>query len=284
VGTARRMRRRWLVSMAAGLLMVVGVVTSTSPLGATPPNKSRSVGDYYVALGDSVPISDGPGSYPNLILARHPGRHLQLENMAVSGETTTSMISGPQLWEATTFLNLHKGQIALITIDIGGNDLLPCIEAADVQTCVTNTLVTVQSNLTSILAGLRAAAGPQVPIIGMNYFNPLLGDWLAPPGPAQALLADSVTAIQLLNGDLGAVYGQAGSPIADVFDAFRTSQMSQMVPSFWGRVPLAVKKACTLLAITCTKGQPEGFADDPNLAGAVVIAHAFDKAVRLGPR
>jgi GDSL-like Lipase/Acylhydrolase family len=277
------MRRRRLVSIASGLLMVTGVATTTSPLGAATPNQSRSLGAYYVALGDSVPISDGPGSYPNLILAHHPGRQLQLENMAVSGETTTSMISGPQYWEATTFLNLHKGQIALITIDIGGNDLLPCIEATDVQTCVANTLVTVKSNLRSMLAGLRAAAGPQVPIIGMNYFNPLLGDWLAPPGPAQTLLADSVSAVLLLNGDLAQVYGEAGSPVADVFDAFHTSDLSQMVHSHWGLVPLAVKKACTLLDITCSKGQSEGFGDDPVAAGAVIIAHAFDKVIRLHP-
>ena len=54
-----------------------------------------------------------------------------------------------------------------------------------------------------------------------------------------------------------------------------------MVHSHWGLVPLAVEKACALLDITCSKGQPEGFGDDPVAAGTVVIAHAFDNVIRL---
>jgi hypothetical protein len=270
-----------VMSMAAGLLAVIGVLTLASRLGAETPKQSGAVGGYYLALGDSVPVWDGPQSYPNLILARHPRGQLRLVNMAVSGETTTSMISGPQYAEAIAFLNAHKGHIALITIDIGGNDVVTCIGAPDLQGCVANALVTMQSNLTSMLDGLRSAAGQQVPIVGMNYFNPVLGDWLALPGPTQALLTGSVSALQLLNGDLEQIYRQAGSPVADVFDAFHTSELSQMVYSHWGLVPLAVKKACTLLDITCLKGQPEGFGDDPVAAGAVVIAHAFDRVIRL---
>ena len=62
----------------------------------------------------------------------------------------------------------------------------------------------------------------------MNDFNPLLGDWLAPPEPAQALSTDSVSALLLHRGDLEQIYGQAGSPVADAFDVFRTSELSQM--------------------------------------------------------
>ncbi|MGO8871229.1 MAG: SGNH/GDSL hydrolase family protein [Acidimicrobiales bacterium] len=239
-------------------------------------------------MGDSVPIWEGNQSYPYLI-ARHFRRaHLDVVNMACSGETTSSMISGStcapggsQFLNALAFLESHQGNVALVTIDIGGNDVVYCINATDPESCAMNALTMVESNLTAILAGLRSAAGSQVPIVGMNLYNPLLGDWLAPPGPAQSLLTESITLLTLLNGDLGQVFSQPGAPVADVFDAFHTSDMTRTVGSRWGRVPVAVKTACSLLDIYCQKGEPEGFGDDPNVAGEAVIARAFDKVVPL---
>jgi hypothetical protein len=57
--------------------------------------------------------------------------------------------------------------------------------------------------------------------------------------------------------------------------------MNTLRHSTWGMVPVAVKRACTLLAIFCQKGGPEGLGDDPNAVGAVVISHAFFKVLRL---
>ena len=227
-------------------------------------------------------------SYPYLIVNRHPGRPLQLVNMACSGETTGTMLNGAfcpegggQYERALTFLNSHHGSIALITIDIGGNDVGPCIDAADVQACVATSLATMEMNLTLILAGLRSAAGPQVPIVGMDYFNPILGDWLSPSPTDQEYVTESIAGLQLLNSDLGQLYAQVGAPVADVFDAFSTSAMNRTTYSQWGRVPIAVKRSCTLIDITCLPGQTEGNGDDPNAAGAVVIAQAFDRVIRL---
>ncbi len=194
------------------------------------------------------------------------------------------MISGPQYAEAIAFLNAHMGRIALITIDIGGNDVGPCIDTADVQTCVAEALATVESNLTVMLAGLRSAAGPQVPIAGMNYFNPLLGDWLSPSPFDQTVVTESIAGLQSLNSTLEQLYTEAGAKVADVFDAFDTSEMSTLTHSRWGIVPVAVKRACMLLNATCQKGEPEGLGDDPTAAGAVVIANAFAKVVRLSSK
>ena len=35
--------------------------------------------------------------------------------------------SGSQLNEAVAFLEAHAGAVTLVTIDIGANDLLPCV-------------------------------------------------------------------------------------------------------------------------------------------------------------
>jgi lysophospholipase L1-like esterase len=286
------MLRRWIVLMVT-TLTVVAYLSGSAAYGASNGTGTRSTSranpaQYYLALGDSVPVANFQMSYPYLIVNRHPHRQLQLVNMACSGETTGTMLDGAlcpeggsQYQSALTFLDSHHGSVALITIDIGGNDVGPCIDAADVQTCVANALTTMESNLTLILAGLRSAAGPQVPIVGMNYFNPILGDWLSPSPSDQTLVTESIAGIQLLNSDLEQLYTEAGAKVADVFDAFDTSEMSTLTHSKWGMVPVAVKKACTLLNFSCQKGEPEGLGDDPNAAGAVVIAHAFAKVIRL---
>jgi hypothetical protein len=47
---------------------------------------------------------------------------------------------------------------------------------------------------------------------------------------------------------------------------------------------VSVASACTLLDIVCHQGSLIGYGDDPNYAGAVVIAHAFEMAIgRLAP-
>ena len=105
------------------------------------------------------------------------------------GETTASMITpdlpfegrnahnpcqyphGSQLAEAVSFLHAHQKFVALVTIDIGPNDLF---RGGGVPAITTN--------LPVILAALREAAGPGVPIIGMNFYDPFLAPvWFSNP-------------------------------------------------------------------------------------------------------
>jgi lysophospholipase L1-like esterase len=166
-----------------------------------------------------------------------------------------------------------------VTIDIGGNDVVSCMNDPNAAMCFVNGLTRMQANLATILSGLRGAVGPRVPIVGMNVYNPLLGDLLAPPGPSRSLAIAAVSGLRTLNDDLERAYVHASSPVADVQAAFRTSDLTDLVPSQWGQAPVAVERACTLLDIVCRVGQPEGFGDDPNRAGASVIAQAFEQVI-----
>jgi lysophospholipase L1-like esterase len=73
--------------------------------------------------------------------------------------------SGPsladsQLATATSYLAAHPGQVSLITIDIGANDLSSCLPGsgdAALQACVQRAIPAAEQNLTGILAGLRFA-------------------------------------------------------------------------------------------------------------------------------
>lgn len=171
--------------------------------------------------------------------------------------------------------------MALITIDIGGNDILPCVTQASPPKpqgpCSVGVRATIRRNLGAMLRGLRTAA-PRVPIYGMTYYDPFLGDWLASGEPRAWALA-TLPGLRLLNRELVSIYGPQRT--ADVQDTFRSLNFSAHVASSWGRVPPAVARACAWLDIICHVGAPEGFGDDPNLAGAAAIAGAFDRLLDL---
>ena len=283
-------KRQRTISLVATITVVLGLGAVVGGLGSATGAGADSPSPYYLALGDSVPVWNGSSSYPYLIASHYattnPG--LQVVDMACSSETTATMMANSlcapppqrsQLKEAVAFLQAHQGQVALITIDIGGNDLLPCVNGLSVNlSCIQQTETTAVQNLSAILSQIQQAAGPSVPIVGMNYYDPFLGDWLA-GGSIQTLANLSVSLVTNLNSLLVGAYQQVGAPTADVESAFDTTDLTDMVSSPWGEVPVAVDKACTLLDITCVVGQTEGFGDDPNNAGAVVIAQAFEQTI-----
>ena len=194
VGLRRpKLRELWAVSACVrsikALLItatVTAVVCGSPALSATTHRPAAvAVGrasasriSYYVALGDSVAVWNGSSSYPYLILAHYqrklPG--LRLDDMAVSGATTGTMRHGGQYLAARSFLRAHRGHIALITIDIGGNDIVGCVGLGGIDpACSAQARSTIKRNLTAMLAGLHASARG-VRVIGMTYYNPFLGD------------------------------------------------------------------------------------------------------------
>jgi hypothetical protein len=205
--------------------------------------------------------------------------------MSCSGETTESMVKGStcapggsQYDNAISFVTAHRGHIALITISIGGNDVVPCMRGPDAATCFENGLPKMKANISTIVAGLRTATGPDVPIVGMNVYDPILGDWLA-PGSGRSLALAAIAGVSLLSKTMAQAYRAEAMPIADVQGAYRSADVTHFVRSPWGRVPVAVANACSLLDIVCHRGSFIGYGDDPNQAGAVVVARAFEKAI-----
>ncbi len=86
-------------------------------------------------------------------------------------------------------------------------------------------LVRVGGDLSFILAQLRRAAGPNVPIIGMNYYDPFLAAWTLGRN-GQALAIQSLEATDLFNGVLDSVYHAFGVPVADVASAFQINNFA----------------------------------------------------------
>src|SRR5262245_45445060 len=250
---------------------------------------------YYVALGDSLATGAQPPPSDKLygLLAAHgtnrgyvddlyaaeraTAPNLQLRNFGCGSESTQTMINGgasfdvvcgyertSQLDQAVAFLQAHQGQIAFITIDIGANDVALCILNGD-QGCLDAALAPMSTNLATILSALRTAAGPDVPIVGMNYYDPFLAFWFFEPAAAQL----SERMVLQVNSVLGSVYGPAGDPVADVETAFSTTDWTLI-----DGIPLNVLQICQWTWMCATN--PDIHANDD---GYGVIAQAFEQVL-----
>ena len=283
----------------------VRVDASSPPAGASGSGVATEVtltgagGDadatYYLALGDSLVtgFAAPPGQgYVDDLLAyyRQQDPHLRVVNLGCSSEVSAGLIANglcsfagqSQLQAAESFMAAHPGQVKLITIDIGGNDVVFCGTAPlDQQAdCLNQALAGLDVNMATILGRLRAAAGPDVAVLGMNYFNPFLNHWLGGEGD-KAFAHLTSAALGLVNQHLEASFAAHGVPVADVAGAFRVDDYDTQVDSPYGTIPVNVALACRWLDIGCVAGSVGSFGDDANAEGYRVIAGEF---IKLLPR
>ena len=128
-------------------------------------------------------------------------------------------------------------------------------------------------DLRTILSGLRAAAGPDVAIAGMNYYVPELAGWLrGRTGQEVAVLIERL--VNGFNGLLGQEYAAYGARVADVFGAFHSGDFTDRVrlPGV-GIVPRNVATVCQL-TWACAPA-PRGPNEHANSTGYAIIAAAF---------
>ncbi len=284
----RRVKARWLAVGFVAVFVLLLVPMASSAQATTPPTV------YYLALGDSLSTGGGstPGhSYVDDIYAQLsqniPG--LVLENLGCGGDSTTRMIhgglcknytTGNQLGDAELFLRSHPSQVKFITIDVGGDDIVGCTLSGTVNpTCVANALAAVQTNMPIILSGLRADGGTE-PIVGMNYYDPILAAWYSGAwfhGPASETTArDSLPVLHSLNSELAGVYGQYGSRVANVQGPFQSGDW-KLTGSFMGTtLPQNVANICSWTQMCIAN--PTIHTND---YGHSLIAAAYEKVLRV---
>ena len=139
---------------------------------------------------------------------------------------------------------------------------------------------TIQSNLPTILAELREAAGPDVPIVGMTLYNPFLANWLTgPDGPGdRAGQRDAADGTRSTASCADLRLGRrSASPISRP-SSRRTTSTTQVDLPGAGTVPLNVARIC-MWTWVCAPA-PYGPDNHANEAGYGAIAHAF--AIQLG--
>jgi lysophospholipase L1-like esterase len=284
---SRRMVTRALSGFAV-ILVLASLLWSAAPVGAASEPTS-----YYLSVGDSLAQGFQPigGPHTNSAaagynqgyadelfkLARDGGaEQLRLVKLGCGGETTATMVAnsrcpydtGSQLGDAVQFLDDHPGEVAFITIDIGVNDIFRC--DGDPSCFIPQ----ISTNLPHILTTLREHAGPGVPIVGMNYYNPDVVQWFGDPAAGEAAAAQVVA----FNNFLESLYAGAGMPVADIESAFAVTDFTTLADlKGAGPVPLSVYNACTLTWI-CTI-PPLGPDIHATSVGYGVIAEAFAAAL-----
>ncbi len=273
----------------------VAAVMCLAPAGALAQGHAATGKQYYLALGDSLARGAQPNTtgatvptnkgYANDLRAIEKTKYsgLTLQQLGCLGETTTTMMkggictytAGSQLKQAVQFLQAHQGHIAFVTIDIGANDVDNCIVngVVDLQ-CVAAGEASIQKNVPKIAAQLRKAAGPDVPLIGMTYYDPFLAAWLEGP-PGQTLAGESQALAKAVNRLISNGYRSAKFRVANVAQTFLTAKPFTVVTTLNGipGVPVAVANICNLTWMCAPP--PQGPNIHANVAGYSAIAQTF---------
>ena len=237
--------------------LIVAAALAAAAVGPVAPSEALADADhgthYYLSLGDSLAESYQPNGglthgYTEEVFKAIRGDFDQLRHVKLGcgGETAASMIdttvagfclypdgafdTQSQLDVAVDLLADHPGNVAVITIDIGGNDVLACLDPTTQlldQGCLDQAFPATLADLGIVLATLQEAA-PGVPIVGMNYYDAFLGLWVLGPD-ARAVAVHNAPIVADLNAQLTAAYQAAGVPVADVVGAFDSDNFTDSV-------------------------------------------------------
>ncbi|MET9629555.1 GDSL-type esterase/lipase family protein [Lentzea sp. NPDC006480] len=281
------MPRIALVVVPVAALLTLTACTAALP-GAAPDTESvKQPGQLtYVSLGDSYATGYGPGGIGESfaqIVARQENLHLL--NLACNGATSADLLTQPACGPETegrtqvdaTVDALRTGEVGLVTMVIGANDLLePCAVAEDPGSCATAAATDTKNNIDTMLTKMRAAS-PDVKIVGLSYPDVFLGAWVNPEFPnGEDVARASVKLYEDFNGEIAAEYAKFGANYVDVTS--RTGGYGALTdltqdPKY-GEIPSPVAEVCTLTHY-CDQGDVH-----PTPAGHQAIADAVIAAGR----
>jgi lysophospholipase L1-like esterase len=258
----------------AGLVAVLAF-TIAGPAAAQAATKAKP--QYYVSLGDSYaigwqhpaqyvvgPTKDGYGNQI-VTLAKKKGYRLNFVNFACGGATTTSILeakgcakrdraiggkkySTTQATAAERFLRRHRGQVALVTVSIGGNDVTACAKQSDPVACVGAATTAIKTHIATLAKRLRKAAGKKVKIVGTTYPDVILGEWVRAPFNQDLAKLSVVAFRSLVNPAFETAYKAGKVKFVDVTAATGAygplEQTTTLAP--YGTIPVPVAKICQL--------------------------------------
>jgi len=281
---------RALTTLGA-LLLVVGTAlparaaVEMTPAAGSPPDR------VYLALGDSLaasfqPTGDTHDGYAEQVSQLEQAQipDLRLVKLGCPGERTNTIDrprrlcpypEGTQLDQAVAVL--QSGDVAFVTLQIGSNDSFRCFRFGALafdQACIDELLPKISDRLTTIVETLRAA-DPDVPIVGSNYPDPLLALWTAPGVRHDVVMAiaDVWTSI---NDTLERTYAALDVPVADIEQAFSTTDFGTIVHTRAGDVPINVARVCQW-TFACMERFDHDF--HPTTFGYAVMTRAWEAAL-----
>ena len=287
-------------------IRTVALATTCAALALGSTGAAAAAPHYYLALGDSLSQGVQPNAagasletnegYVDQLAARLPS--LTVVKMGCPGDTTGSMLTGhgnakaaaifqcvrtggSQLKAAELFLRDHHGagEVPLITVDIGANDVDSCanVPALQIGSCVTTGEAQIKHDLPLILHGLRETAPAGTTFAAMTLYDPVLSLYFSASSSPRALATASVPLVQQINADLTSADAGVGFRTADVAGAFDTYDTTGTVAFDGQTIPVNVARVCSW-TWACTT-PPSGPNIHANKNGYAVIAEAFDKVI-----
>ena len=293
------MTRKKLAVLALASALVVAMLPTTATAEDDVPlyvslGTSLAAGTTVASDGTSVPFSDT--SYTDQLHSLLAGRGMHFDHVKLGcpGETTDQLLGGVNVFgQPSNCAGLYAsgyqmgdalaaiatGNVGLITIDIGANDILQAQFLCDSDPdCILAEIPGILTNVGTIVGTLRAS-GYTGPIIGMNYYNPqiaaAIGFYSGQPGPLVpdpefAVLTDVLSVG--FNAALADVYAATGAHTANVYGKFNSGDFGDDRPAngVWDNVDYVCR-----LTFMCPYDL--GFAADihPKPLGYRVIAKAF---------
>jgi lysophospholipase L1-like esterase len=279
--------------------MALAVVLLALVPSAAQAAKAKKVS---VALGDSLSVGVQPkagGGNKNTSqgyasqLATLAGT--KLVNFGCGGATSESIYTGKkacsptlktpyknktantsQLAAAEKYLKANRDKVAFVTIDIGANDVASCAQGGKLDVpCVGAGLARLKKNNPVIAKRLRKAAGKNVTLVAMTFYNPFLQSYFTNPSLAEAT---GKIAKEQFNAELIKAYKKQGFKIADVATAFGTYTPFSKTTTYGGRagVPVAVANICKYTWMCSPTLGPDIHA---NKSGYSLIAKTFQKTI-----
>lgn len=245
------------IACRRGLVLLSVLLALLLPGNIPQANAQPAPGAYYLALGDSLaygtsaegvavdPTCAAPDAVGYVCLVyrylRAARPDLALVNLAQPLIDSCELLRGygngspctrplpasvpAAIPLAVDFIKAHPGQVNLITLNVGGNDLLPLLPDAVTDPLGTaaklpGVFQTFTANLDDALAQLRAAAGPGTKIILVNQYNPL-GGVPSPPLPSglPEVASGAINGMNSLMKTSAASYGATYADVAAAFDA-----------------------------------------------------------------
>ncbi|MGH9101158.1 MAG: hypothetical protein ACRDV8_13140 [Acidimicrobiales bacterium] len=214
-------------------------MTTVPALSAGAHTVSRRYPRYYVAIGasESLGMQPVPGSrrsmrtddgYANDLLSMERRRWMQLRLVqfgcpgitvqgSLDGKSACHYPDGSEVATAVHFIEAHRARVRLVTVDLGFNDLLPCLSTGRIRhVCVAEEMTAISRDLPVITRRIKSAAGLGALVVGIEHDDPYLAS--ARHGAWRFALA-SAAALEQMNRELGSVYRKAGTPVARVPDS-----------------------------------------------------------------
>lgn len=185
---------------AATLLLVSSFADAEVPWTFSNNTRYLAMGDSLAAGFGAIPVTNG---YAYLLYQGGTFDRMTntiFANAAVPGATSTDVYD----FQVPQAVNIFKPDV--VTISVGGNDLLQILKGVDPGTVLAN----LQTNLSQILGKLRLGLPAARIIIGNQYDIPEI---TAGTGAAQF--------IEQFNAIIAGVAQVAAARVADVFGAFK---------------------------------------------------------------